>query len=149
LCRTASAAERHPIVDVQSGYLFGATADRKWTKAEPAAKAILAETTYRVYGLTQSIGEAKGDKLRPSEDDVCSGVLTVSLLPKPEKGAIALATPWNALPRKPQVIGPTQKVYVDAVRDFLKTKGIEQPKVNIDSILRVDFDRRWRRGGPD
>ena len=34
---------------------------------------------------------------------------------------------------------PTQKAYVDAVRDFLKTKGIEQPKVKIESILRVDL----------
>jgi hypothetical protein len=38
------------------------------------------------------------------------------------------------------VIDPTQKVYVDAVRDFLKTKGIEQPKVKIDGIQRVDLD---------
>jgi len=56
-------------------------------------------------------------------------VLTVSLSPKPEKGAIALATPWNALPRKVQVLDPTQQVYADAVRDFLKTKGIEQPRL--------------------
>ena len=35
---------------------------------------------------------------------------------------------------------PTQQVYVDAVRDFLKTKGIDQPKVKIDNILRVDLD---------
>jgi hypothetical protein len=89
--------------------------------------------------LTQSLGQAKGGKPRPSED-VCSDVVTVSLSPKPEKGAIALAAPWNALPRKPQVIDSTQKVYVDAVRDFLKTKGINQPKVKIESILRVDLD---------
>ncbi len=53
---------------------------------------------------------------------------------------IAIAAPWNALPREPKVIDPTQKVYLDAVRDFLKTKGIEQPKVKIESILRVDLD---------
>jgi hypothetical protein len=34
----------------------------------------------------------------------------------------------------------TQQVYIDAVRDFLKTKGIEQPKVKIDNIVRVDLD---------
>jgi len=139
-CAPAPGAELHPIVEVQSGYLFGATANRKWMKAEPAAKALPAETTYRVYGLTQSFGEAKGGKPKPSEEDVCSDVLTVPLSPKPEKGAIGLAAPWNALPRKPQVIDPTQKVYVDAVRDFLKTKGIKQPKVKIENILRVDLD---------
>jgi hypothetical protein len=109
-------------------------------KAEEAVKAQPSETTYQVYGLTQSLGQAKGGKPKPSEQDVCADVLTVSLSPKPEKGVIALAAPWNALPRKPQASDTTQQVYSDAVRDFLKTKGIEQPKVKIDNILRVDLD---------
>jgi FG-GAP repeat len=135
-----SAADLQPIVEVQSGYLFGATTDGKWVKAEEAAKALLGEATYRIYGLTQSFGEAHGAKPKAAEEDVCSDLLVVSLSPEPEKGVIALAAPWNALPRKPQVIDPTQKVYVDAVRDFLKTKGIDQPKVKIDNIVRVDLD---------
>ena len=87
------------------------------------------ETTYQVYGLTQSLGEAKGGKPKPNPEGLpCEETLCVSLSPKPEKGVIAIAAPWNALPRKPRISDPTQKVYVDAVRDFLKTKGIEQPK---------------------
>jgi hypothetical protein len=140
ICAAAPAAELHPIVAVEFGYFFGATANEKWIKAEDAAKSIPDETTYRIYGLTQALGDAKGAKPKPSEEDVCSDVLTVSLSPQPEKGTIALAAPWNALPRKPQVIDRTQKVYVDAVRDFLKTKGTEQPKVKIEDILRVDLD---------
>jgi FG-GAP repeat len=136
----APAAEIHPIVEVQSGYLFGATADEKWMKSEEAANALADEITYRIYGLTQSFGETKGGKPKPSAEDVCSDVLTVSLSPKPDKGAIALAAPWNALPRKPQVTDTTQQVYVDAVRDFLKTKGIDKPKVKIENIIRVDLD---------
>jgi len=138
--KVAIAADLHPIVEVHSGYLFGATSNGKWMKAEEAAKALPGETTYRLYGLTQSLGQAEGGKPKPSEEDVCSDVLTVSLAPKPEKGVIALAAGWNALPRKPRVMDTTQAVYVDAVRDFLKTKGIEQPKVKIDNILRVDLD---------
>jgi hypothetical protein len=42
--------------------------------------------TYHVYGLTQSLGEAKGGQPKSSEEDVCSDVLTVSLSPKPDKG---------------------------------------------------------------
>ena len=140
ICAAARAGELHPIVEVQSGYLFGATADGKWMKAEEAAKALTDETTYRIYGLTQSVGEAKGGKPKPAEEEICSDLLTVSFSPMPEKGAIALAAPWNALPRKLRVSDTTQQVYVDAVRDFLKTKGIEQPKVKIDSILRIDLD---------
>src|SRR6266513_6002110 len=140
ICGAAAAADLHPIVEVQGGYLFGAASNGKWIKADEAAKALPDETTYQVYGLTQSLSEAKGSKPKPSEGDVCSDVLTVSLSPKPENGVIALAAPWNALPRKPRISDTTQQVYSDAVRDFLKTKGIEQPKVKIENILRVDLD---------
>src|ERR1043166_7015804 len=75
---TAAAPDLHPIVEVQTGYLFGATTDGKWMKAEEAAKALPGETSYHVYGLTQSLGQAKGGKPKPSEEDVCSDVLTVS-----------------------------------------------------------------------
>ena len=121
---------------VESGYLFGAIADGKWIKA--AANSIADETTYRVYGLTQPLGETKGGRPKP-EDAPCEETFSVPLSPKPEKGVIALAA-WNALPRKVQSLDTTQKVYVDAVRDFLKTKGIDQPKVKIDNIIRVDLD---------
>src|SRR6266496_4782750 len=61
ICATSAAAiDLHPIGEVQSGYLFGATADGKWIKADEAAKELQSEMTYHVYGLTQSIGEAKG-----------------------------------------------------------------------------------------
>ena len=134
----AAAADLHPIVEVQSGYLFGATADGKWIKADEAAKTLSGETTYQVYGLTESLGEAQASKPKLAQD--CGETLAVSLSPKPEKGVIALAAPWNALPRKPRASDTTQQVYSDAVRDFLKTKEIEQPKVKIENTLRVDLD---------
>ena len=139
VCGAATAADLHPIVEVQSGYLFGAISDGKWIKADETAKLIGDETTYRVYGLTQALGDAKGNKPKRA-DGPCEETLAVSLSPQPEKGVIALAALWNALPRKPRMADTTQQVYVDAVRDFLKTKGIEQPKVKIDNILRVDLD---------
>ena len=136
----SAAADLHPIVEVQSGYLFGAISDGKWIKADETAKLIGDETTYQVYGLTQALGEAKAGKPTRPEGLPCEETLAVSLSPKPENGAIAIAAAWNALPRKPKVIDPTQKAYVDVVRDFLETKEIKQPKVKIDSILRVDLD---------
>ena len=53
---------------------------------------------------------------------------------------IGLAAPWNALPRKPAIVDATQSVYVEAVHDFLKSRGIADPKVRITRILRVDLD---------
>lgn len=140
ICAEASsAADLHPIVEVQSGYLFGASSEGKWIKADETAKLIGDENTYQVYGLTRALGDAKGGTPK-SADVPCDETLAVSLSPKPEKGVIAIAAPWNALPREPKVIDPTQQVYLDAVGDFLKTKGIEHPKVKIDGILRIDLD---------
>ena len=42
----AAKADVHPIVEVQTGHLFGATADGKWIKSDEAAKAISDERTY-------------------------------------------------------------------------------------------------------
>src|SRR5438093_7009981 len=84
ICTGASpAADLHPIVEVQSGYLFGAISDGKWIKADETAKLIGDETTYQVYGLTLVFVEAKGGKPRP-EDVPCEETLAVSLSPKPE-----------------------------------------------------------------
>jgi len=139
ICAAAAAGDLHPIVEVQSGYLFGAVSNGKWLKAEETAKAVQADTTYQIYSLTAKLGEATGSAPK-SADEPCPDTMEVTLSEKPEDGVIALAAPWNALPRKPRVMDTTQQLYVDAVRDFLKTKGIEQPKVKIDNILRVDLD---------
>ncbi len=139
ICASATASDLHPIVEVQSGYLFGAASDGKWLKAEESARSVKADTTYQIYSLTAKLGEATGSAPK-SVDEPCPDTMEVTLSEKPEDGVIALAAPWNALPRKPRMADTTQQVYVDAVRDFLKTKGIEQPKVKIDNILRVDLD---------
>jgi hypothetical protein len=135
-----SKAELHSIVEVETGYFFGAVSGGKWLKAEESAKSAKANTNYQIYSLTSKVGDAKGGKPKPAEEEACSDVLTVSFSPKPEQGVIALAASWNALPRKVQILDATQDVYVDAVRDFLETKGIDNPKVKIESSLRVDLD---------
>jgi hypothetical protein len=86
------AADLHPIVEVQTGYLFGAISDGKWIKADETANLLSDETTYRVYGLTQALGEAKGVKSK-LENVPCEETWAVSLSPKPEKGVIAIAAP--------------------------------------------------------
>src|SRR5262252_7680837 len=125
---TLPAADLHPIVEVQSGYLFGATQDGIWVKADEAANELPDQTTYVVYGLTESLGEVKGSKPK-GEAGPCEGTWFVGLSDKPEKGTIALAAPWNALPRKLRPLDTTQAVYIDAVAGFLKMKGITEPKV--------------------
>ena len=139
LSTTAMAADLHPIVEMDTGYLFGGSADGKWIKAEKAAKSMKGRTSFRVFGLTQEVGKATADKPK-SVEEVCPDTLTVSLSSQPKEGVIALSAPWNALPRKPQIADPTQQVYVDAVREFLEARRMSDPKVKITRILRVDLD---------
>ena len=140
LSATAMAADLHPIVEVDTGYLFGGSADGKWIKTEKAAKSMKGRTAFRVFGLTQEVGKATAGKPKFADAEVCSDMLKVSLSPEPKEGVIALSAPWNALPRKPQIVDPTQQVYVDAVREFLESRRMSDPKVKITRILRVDLD---------
>ena len=139
LSTTAIAADLHPIVEVDTGYFFGGSADGKWVKAEQAAKSMKGNGAVRVFGLAQEMGKATAGKPK-SVDEPCPDTLTVSLSSQPKGAVVALGAPWNALPRKAKITDPTQQVYVDAVRDFLKTRRISDPKVRITRILRVDLD---------
>ena len=136
---TASAADLHSIVEIETGYFFGRSENGKWIKADQAAKSTGKKTTYQVYSLTKQAGQITADKPK-SVDEPCPGTLMVSLSSKPKDGVIGLAATWNALPRKAVIADATQSVYVEAVRDFLKTRGIADPKVRITRILRVDLD---------
>jgi len=134
-----SAADLRPIIEVETGYFFGASEKGNWVKADQAAKSVGKKTTYQVYGLTKQVGQITAGKPK-SVEEPCPDTLTVSLSSKPKDGVIGLAATWNALPRKPIIADTTQSVYVDAVRDFLKSHGINDPKVRITRILRVDLE---------
>ncbi len=136
---TTSAADVHPIIEIETGYFFGGSQSGKWIKANRASKLTGEKTTYQVYGLTKQAGQITAGKPK-SADEPCPDTLMVSLSSKPQDGVIGLAAPWNALPRTPAVADVTQSVYQDAVRDFLKTRGVADPKVRITRILRVDLE---------
>jgi hypothetical protein len=136
---TVSAADLHPIIEIETGYFFGGSENGKWIKADQAAKSTAKKTTYEVYSLTKQAGQITAGKPK-SVDEPCPDTLMVSLSSKPKDGVIGLAATWNALLRKPVIADATQSVYVEAVRDFLKARGIADPKVRITRILRVDLD---------
>jgi hypothetical protein len=117
-----SAADLRPIIEVETGYFFGASEKGNWVKADKAAKSAGKKTTYQVYGLTKQVGQITAGKPK-SVEEPCPDTLTVSLSSKPKDGVIGLAAPWNALPRAPVIADATQPVYVNAVRDFLQTRG--------------------------
>src|SRR5215475_10759459 len=99
MCAAAlPAAELYPIVEIESGYFFGASSDGKWIKADETANSIKDETTYRVYGLTQALGEAKGGKPKVKIDNI----LRVDLDGDAEEEVLISAT--NSLDKSGRVL---------------------------------------------
>jgi len=54
-----SAADLRPIIEVETGYFFGASEKGNWVKADKAAKSVGKKTTYQVYGLTKQVGQSQ------------------------------------------------------------------------------------------
>src|SRR5581483_10550522 len=132
-------AETFPIVETESGFLVGAAGGGEWLPVEKAKGTVRGGEQYRIYSLTQRLGVVKGGKPK-SADEPCPDQQIVTLSPKPPEGAIAVAAPWNAMPRVPKKQDTTQPVYQKAVADFLVSKKIHDPKVHITQIVRIDID---------
>ncbi len=57
-----------------------------------------------------------------------------------DDAVVAMIAPWNALPRLPKDQCVSQPLYHKIVRDFLVTRGMHDPQVNITRIIRCDLD---------
>lgn len=139
LAAAALGADFAPIVEVDTQFLFGAMENGKPVLAEKAVKRLRGDETFRLYSLTAALGEAKAGKPE-SAGEPCPDVFVVPLTPKPPDGVIAIGGQWNALPRVPKAVGTKQPVYVAAVKAFLESRGLRNPAVKIEQILRIDLD---------
>ena len=139
LCSAAHATDHPTFVQLPTGLVIGAYAEGKWLPSEPAGKALAPGKKYRLFNLTGEIGTAVGGKVGPNTD-VCPDLWEQTLEPTTEKHAIAVAAPWNPIPRIARASDKSQEVYLNAARDFLVGKGIAKPVVKITQLLRVDLE---------
>jgi hypothetical protein len=124
-----------------TGYLLGGSAGGQWVKPEAAAGLIPGGESYRLYTLTGEAGNSVGGKPAKGED-ACVDTLYVTLAPFPAgRGSlVAVAGPWNAMPRRPKIASPEAQAYKDAAAEILRSKGIDNPKVNLTQVIQVDLD---------
>jgi len=125
-----------------TGYLLGASSGGQWLKPQAAAGRIPGGEQYRLYNLAGEVGNSVGGKPTKGEEGPCTDTLYVTLAPYPAgRGSlVAVAGPWNAVPRKPKVANPEAQVYKEAAAAILRGKGIANPKVNLTQVLQVDLD---------
>jgi hypothetical protein len=145
----AMAAPVNPIVAFNdfwndskpTGYLLGGSAGGQWLKPEAAAGLITGGENYRLYTLAGEVGASMGGKPAKGED-ACAETLYVTLTPFPAgRGSlVAVAGPWNAMPRRLKIANIEAQVYREAAAAILMSKGIDNPKVNLTQVLQVDLD---------
>jgi hypothetical protein len=132
-------SEIHPVVEVKTGMLLGASSGQKWLAPKQAAKQIKPGTSFRVFDLEKERGVVKARKVE-ADMDICPDVQIVSFEQTPSNGEIALAAPWKVLPRPIRIQNITQAIYQDIARDFLVSRGLTNPKVIIRQIIRADLN---------
>jgi hypothetical protein len=125
-----------------TGYLLGASAGGQWLKPEAAAGLIPGGEHYRLYTLTGEVGNSVGGKPAKGEEGPCTDTLYVTLTPfPPGRGSlVAVAGSWNPMPRRVKIASPEAQVYKEAAAEILRSKGIDNPKVNLTQVLQVDLD---------
>ncbi|MBU4232358.1 MAG: hypothetical protein L6277_11375 [Desulfobacterales bacterium] len=145
----AMAAPVNPIVAFNdffgdskpTGYLLGGSAGGQWLKPQAVAGLIPGGESYRLYTLTGEVGNSVGGKPAKGED-ACTDALYVTLTPFPAgRGVlVAVAGPWNSMPRRLKIASPEAQVYREAAAEILRSQGIVNPKVNLTQVLQVDLD---------
>ncbi|MFO1422266.1 MAG: hypothetical protein U1F70_01215 [Candidatus Competibacteraceae bacterium] len=96
---------------------------------------------YKLYSFDEPLGECRGGKARACDNMVTGDTdLTVDFTAcSIKKFSLAIAGPWNALPRRTKVL-ENHRDFAPAVRNFLDRKGLKRAPVRIEYVHGVDLD---------
>jgi hypothetical protein len=123
-----------------AGCLLGGKLGERWLKPKETAPLLRGKEKYRLYNMTRFIGTATGSKPETTDSAGPEYVVPIKPFPAGQKEIIAIGGQWNALPRVPRLVSPDQETYKEVVADFLKKKGVKNPKVKITQVIHIDLD---------
>jgi hypothetical protein len=130
----------HPIA-IADGTFIGASRGGDWVSANEALDTISGTVRFQLYSTLGYLGEAQGVIKRATETGVCSGSPTIAFSSQPVNlGSIAFSVDWNAQPRKISELDPSLVVYQEVLGDYLESSGINNPNLQINSIVKADLD---------
>jgi hypothetical protein len=125
---------------VSDGCLLGGKMGERWLKPGEIAPLLRGGEIYRLYTLTRFIGTACGSKPEKTGDPgVPDYIVQMKSLPS-SKDMLAVGGRWNALLRAPRLAGTDRQVYREAVAEVLKKKGLQNPRIKITQVIRIDLD---------
>lgn len=127
-----------------AAYLLGGWHKGAWLPDKAVALLLRGGERYRFYSLAGELGRGIGDRPRPMAEgnEPCHDTLVVPFArsPRLKTDFVAVSAPFDALPRKPQLLHPEQQVYKEATAAILREKGIARPVVRLTQVIRVDLD---------
>jgi hypothetical protein len=130
-----------PIVDGSTGFLLGGTQHGRWLGPDETARLVVGNERYHLYSGVTNLGEARGSWPVTESAGACSGRHVITLQPSPQvQPAIAIGGTWDLLPRRPQALALDSVVYREAMADWLRTQGIDQPEVQLTAVQRIDLE---------
>lgn len=118
--------------------LGGASGAGQWIKGD---KLKVPPAGYTLYNLAGKAGAVQGG-LKTSYGVPCEQTYGVTIKPVPQRNDwwMALSGSWNARPRAVTVLPNSSAVYQGIVRDVLIKKGLKNPIVKLERVVRVDLD---------
>jgi hypothetical protein len=128
----------HPIINAND-QVFGATKNGRWIDGGITAKHLKGGEVYSFYSVSSRLGSSAGTK-PTAGDEPCPDVPVINVPHMPQNTVIGIAAPWNALPRQPRFESTNQPVYQKVVSDYLKSRGIRHPHVQLTQVARCDID---------
>jgi len=124
-----------------SGIVVGASQGGTWLTWEKTHNRIKGGERYQLYSATGGAGTAVGKKPELSEASGSAYNLALSGLPPKRTSFVALnGATWKPQPRLPKALSPQSETYRTAVTDFLKQKGLADPKAEIAKIWQADLE---------
>lgn len=129
-----------PIVDGDTGWLFGGAAGQRWLDGPTTATLLRGGERYRRVDASGEIGQATGDRAE-SLGIPCEPTFRVDLKPQsPVSRTLALGGSWNVLPRVLAEQSLETAAYRQLVDEQLRANGIAAPDVRLTKAVRVDLD---------
>lgn len=127
------------IFDAKTKMVLGGYNGTRLVDAKIAADYFKIGSPYKFFGLGAAETQINGIAKFMVYSEQCE---SNSLTFLSGSGAIALSAnlAWNPTPRTPYVSDPNGRTVTGVARDFLRSKGIVNPVIEIKQALRVDLD---------
>jgi hypothetical protein len=114
--------------------------DQTWQTGQKAS--VPNGTRYSLWGLSGKLSATSVGSAKESYGVPCEETFGVNMKPdlSRKNWVIASNATWNLRPRVVAMLPNNNAFYGAVVSDYLKTKGIKTPQVNITALVRTDLD---------